>query len=101
METKFKTKFASIKAEQETLIKECLNTIAEIVRSYGTLAFGNTELAVIDDEPRIKVGSRWIALYSEDGYEKADDIANWADVVTDVDACYKSGRTSYSVMWNR
>lgn len=117
MENKFKEKLRELNRSKTALLEECLNTIQKTVASYPnkTLKFGNTILKVfgvfeVDTTGRhvkelatfISVNhGPFIRLYGEDDYTTLDDIAHWADVVTDVDNYYKAGNKAYAMDWEK
>lgn len=103
---KYKEMLNIIRERETSFLNECLSTIVKTIKENGgELEFGNTHLKVENDVAYIaidwdKVNLDYVPLYSEDGYDTIEDIANWADICEDVVACYKSGKKGYSVMWN-
>ena len=112
MHTEYKTNWKHIK---ETFIHDCLNTIGEIcgemvsneiiIGSHGIRMKPNEKGDIVPHLFKINYSnlndrSNEVELYSEDGYNTIEDIAHWTDVCIDVKNCLKSGRTTYSGMWN-
>lgn len=103
MENTHKDLYGKMRMGGEVFIQSCLADIKKTICQYpnATLSFGNTTLFVKDEVVYGRVNNnRPFELYSEDGYDTAEDIAHWADVVADVDKCYKSGRNAYTLNWN-
>lgn len=111
MENKFKEKLRELNRAKTALLEECLDTIQKTVASYpnNTLEFGNTILKVDTISRHVNKLATFVSvnhgpfirLYSKDGYTLLTDIAHWADVVTDVDNCYKAGNKAYTMNWNK
>lgn len=113
MENRYKKALENIKITESEFIRACLADIKGTICRYplNRLDFGNTSLKLSRNSKGeecvfvgVNVGIKnegFVELYSEDGYESIEDIAHWADIVADVDKCYKSGRKSYTIDWNK
>lgn len=96
------TTYQTMASKGGITISGCLKVISsEIDKHGGEIAFGNTQLVNKNGVPMLAVrDNKFVELYSEDGYETLEDIANWADVVKDYSACKAAGNSKYSVTWN-
>ena len=115
MESKYKTALQNRTKNGLTeaqFIRACLADIKGMLakQPLHRLDFGNTTLKFTSNPKgeesifmAINAGIRnegFFELYGEDGYTSAEDIAHWADVVTDVINCYKAGNKEYTQTWN-
>lgn len=85
-------------------IGQCLNVIRSGITNSarGYIAFGNTYL-YNNPEDVTMIGisnNQAVELYSPDGYETLEDIAHWADIVEDFNACIAAGNDKYLIAWN-
>lgn len=100
------TKYKDLAAAGKISIGQCLEIIRKAITNSkrGFIMFGNTFL-YNDDEGVTKLcchfkGNDEVELYSEDGYTSLEDIANWADIVEDFNACMAAGNELYNSLWN-
>lgn len=112
MHTEIKAKWNNIREE---FIQDCLNTIGEICgeQMSGEILIGSHAIRMKPNKKgsivpylykvnysNLNDKSDEVELYSIDGYDTIEDIAHWTDVCIDYRNCLKSGRTTYSGMWN-
>ena len=88
----------------EVSIGVCLQVIRDEVKNSKRvyIAFGYTML-FNDEENVTKIAvnsNKAVELYGEDGYETLEDIARWADICQDFNACVAAGNDKYSGAWN-
>ena len=100
------TKYKDLAAEGKISIGQCLDVIRKAIANSkrGFIMFGNAFL-YNDDEGVTKLchnfkGNKEVELYSEDGYDTLEDIAHWADIVEDFNACMADGNELYNSLWN-
>lgn len=108
MQNKYRKAYENIKMSESEFIRACLGDIKATICKYAgnKLKFGNTilwlrhnskgeEVVFISTGFDNPTGHGAVELYSEDGYDTAEDIARWADIVADVDMKYSRGDKEY------
>jgi len=104
----FKKRFQEF---NENFIKECFNTIITACQTqpHNLLILGSHALTFhknSNDELVPYLVSVWnkeegeVELYSDEGYNKIEDIAHWADIALDAVMSKAAGMKEYSSTWN-
>ena len=73
-----------VKSLQDSILNNLLWTIRTTINNCGgRIEFGNTILKNdLDSTTLIKINDDdFVKLYSDEGYNKLEDIAHWADIV--------------------